>query len=184
MTNSRQMCPICSQTAFSFRGPEKSPYLILAEAPTTDDHVKCLALSGGSGWIMRNELDRQNCDFASYRVGFMLWHEMKSEKESEGCRIASIENAIREAQGKRAIMLLGAKTVKYFTGLSVDTVSSLRVRSQYLKCENILAGVSPNAALSRTIGETRLICLRWSEMLNEIDEQRRQAFIKAYDVKE
>lgn len=184
MTNNRSVCPICSQTAFSFRGVEKSPYLILAEAPTTDDHVKCLALSGGAGWILRNELDRQNCDLASYRLGFMYWHEMKRDKESEGCRIASIENAIREAYGRRAIMLLGAKTIKYFCNIGIDTVSSLRVHSQYLKCENIIAGPNPTVALSGTIGEIRLLSLRWKELLDEIEESRKRAFNLAYNVKE
>lgn len=182
MTTNRQVCPVCAQSVFVFRGPQNAKFLIIVDEPSSDDFTQMKALSGGVGWVLRNELDRASQDMYSYRIGYMYWHEMKTGKESELCKAASIENAISESHNRQAILLLGASTVKYFTGQSVDIVSSLRVKSQFLKCDYIMAGIGPNVALAGVVGELRLTCQRWNEMLEEIDKFRSDAFNLAYEI--
>ena len=163
------LCPICTQRIFPFIGSKSSPFLIITDESSTDDRIKFQPYTGGFGWVLRNELDRiANFDLHSCRRGYMYYHPMGNGKESEACKANSIEQVLLEAKGKKAILLLGSKTVKYFTGQSIDAVSSLRVTSPYLSCKYIIAGLSPANVLSGTIGETRLVMLRWKELLDEL----------------
>jgi hypothetical protein len=186
MTSNRQVCPHCATSVFPWRGPSNAKIAVLMDEPSMADKEKMTAFSGPAGWVLRNEMDRASIDLFSCRRGYFFYHTMPVGKEGEACRTTSIEEAIRELNNNRqAVLLLGSKCVKYFTnGIGVDTVSSLPISSPYIHCNNIMAGISPLNVLSGTVGELRLTCFRFNQMLNDIDEQRRQSFIKAYDVKE
>ena len=78
----------------------------------------------------------------------------------------------KEAKGKKAILLMGAEPVNFFTAkkYGVKEVTSLRIESETsFSAPVILASISPAEASRKGIGEFRLSIKRFANALDEED---------------
>lgn len=76
----------------------------------------------------------------------------------------------KEAKGKKAILLMGAEPVNFFTAgkYGVKEVTSLRIESETsFSAPVIMASVSPSEAFRKGIGELRLALKRFANALEQ-----------------
>ena len=79
-----------------------------------------------------------------------------------------VEAAMKEAKGKKVILLMGSEVVTYFTTKKVSDVSGLRVTSDMLSAPIILAMFNPAIVFRGTIGETKFALKKFKEALEEL----------------
>jgi hypothetical protein len=84
--------------------------------------------------------------------------------DDAGCLVVGGQHAIREAKGRKAILLVGSDTVKYFTQHSVMDVCGLRVKSNFISAPIIMACVNPAMVFKPggCIGEMKLALQKFS----------------------
>jgi len=108
---------------------------------------------------MGKEFRRCGVDIKRLRIT-NLWQHTKNE--NAGCLVHWAKKAIAEAKGKQAILLIGAETVKYFCGCSVEAYNGLLVKSDYLSAPVVMACVQPVNVFSGGLGEVRLTIQKFS----------------------
>ena len=126
---------------------------------------------GGTGEIFRIELAKVGVDMNGVRLCNLWQHApWKNQKEEHyfGCLEDGATKAIAEAKGRKAILLVGASTVKYFTDFSVSDVAGLQVVSDYLSAPIIVAMHNPAQIFNSSIGEVRLSIQKFGKMVDEI----------------
>jgi uracil-DNA glycosylase family 4 len=172
---SEYSCPICGSSDIVLpSGDENSPYLIIGTAPGTEEVKEHAPMVGKTGGVLKNELRRLGRDISEFRITNLYQHPVQLDKKDPNipkCFEYGATLAIKEAVGKKAILLIGAETTKYFTGLSVETHSGLRVSSQYLSCENIFCMVQPTMVFKNGIGEVRLGLSKFIRQLERIENE-------------
>ena len=75
------------------------------------------------------------------------------------------ENALAEASGKKAVLLVGSDVVGAFTSYKVSDVNGLQVDSAILSAPIIYAMYNPALALHRSVGEIRFAISKFVERL-------------------
>ena len=147
-------CPICSNTkCVPPAGRIHSPILIVAEFPGDQEAIKGRPMVGRMGDVLRMELGKLGMDLNRLRLCNLWYHAPNNNKN---CYEYGFEQVIKEAKGRKAILLLGSESVKAFCNESVSKVCGLQVKSPYLSAPIVYACVNPAQAFHSPIGELRL----------------------------
>lgn len=154
-----QHCPVCAQKVVQPSGPRLSPILLLGEFPGRAEleqgrpfatHTMYVT----SGKVLRTELALAGIDFNICRATNIWIHE---QSDNDDCFNVGKEQALEEAKGRKAILLIGSLVVETFTTYQVSEVSGLQVESSMLSAPFIFALVNPAIVFQpgRGIGEVR-----------------------------
>jgi uracil-DNA glycosylase family 4 len=149
-------CPFCHTTEMVFpSGPADAEILIIGDAPGADEIGKGRPMTGPMGLLLKQELGRVGIDFRMCRKTNLWLHVPNKDIK---CFQYCMDMAIKEAKGRKAILLLGAEPTKVFCGVSVSTVSGLKVTSPYLSAPLIVAMYNPASIFQKggVVGEVRL----------------------------
>lgn len=159
-------CPICKSTnCVPAGGRQHSKILLIGEFPGTDEVKSGKPFSGATGAVLRTELAKLGVDLSQMRIT-NLWLHIPNHNED--CLKYSVEQVIKEAKGKEAILLIGSDTVKYFTDKKVSQVNGLIVKSDYLSAPLILACVQPATVFHGCPGELRFGLKRFANKIEGI----------------
>jgi uracil-DNA glycosylase family 4 len=153
----------CGKICIEPSGPTNSPILICGEYLGRAEAEAGRPFVGPSGRILRAELDKIGLNLDECRVTNLVNHEFPEE----GCYQFGLEQVIREAKGRKAILLLGSECSRIFLGKGVLTISGLVVHSKYLSAPIIRATINPAALLSGTVGEFRCALAKFSHALKK-----------------
>jgi uracil-DNA glycosylase family 4 len=147
-------CLVCGSTnCVPISGPTKAKILILGDAPGRDDISSGKAFSGGPGEFLRKELAYLHFDLRSCKVGNLWVHEPNKD---EKCFEYGLQEVLKVAKNMEAILLVGADTVKFFTGKKVTDINGLQTTSEMLSAPIIYAMYHPAVVFHGVIGEVRL----------------------------
>lgn len=144
-------------------GPKRAEILIIGEFPGKDEIKKGKPLVGATGKVLRSELARADLDMNQMRIT-NLWLHPKNDNED--CFKYGLDQVIKEAKNKKAILLLGSDTVSFFCNEKVSEVSGLEVKSSYLSAPLVFACVQPATVFHQSLGELRLSLQKFSRMVN------------------
>jgi len=159
-------CPICgSKDLVPASGREKSKVLIVGEFPGLDEIKTGKPFSGATGGVLRTELAKLGIDLSSIRI-VNMWMHMPNKNEK--CLEYGVQQVIKEAKGKQAILLIGSDTVKYFCDQKVHSVTGLEVKSNYFSAPLIMACVQPAIVFHGTLGELRLSLIKFAKKVEGI----------------
>ena len=161
-------CPVChTEDTCLPSGPEKSPILIIGKAPEHEEIRSGKPFSGATGSILMKELSFVGVDIRQCRLTYLWLHEPNGDA---GCLAIGGQHAIREAKGKKAILLVGNTVVQYFTQHSVMDVCGLRVKSNFISASIIMACVDPASIFKPggCVGEMRLALKKFSVTIERI----------------
>ena len=129
-----------------------------------DEEIKAgKPMVGRMGGVLRAELSRLGVDMRRMRL-CNLWLHPPNKRED--CFNYGVEQVIKEAQKKEAILLVGSDTIRYFCNVNVMSVNGLRVTSPYLSAPIIMACVQPAAVFHGSIGEIRLALGKFAKAIN------------------
>ncbi len=164
-------CDECGRRLMPPEGPINADILLVADAPTQFDIKEGALWTGPGGEILRVELRRAGINYHSCRVT-NIWQHVKSTD----CSIdVHIDTALAEMANRRAILLMGADAVSYFTGENVSDVSGLRVDTlDYAKemlpksAGIVYALFSPAIAIHDKLGEIRFGLEKFGDAIKEI----------------
>jgi hypothetical protein len=121
--------------------------------------------SGATGSVLRIELGKLGVDLSRMRIA-NLWLHIPNHNED--CLKYSVEQVIKEAKGKEAILLIGSDTVKYFCDAKVSQVNGLEVKSNYLSAPILMALIQPATVFHGCAGELRFGLKRFVEKVEGI----------------
>ena len=146
-------CPVCkTNDCVPAGGNEQSKILIIGEFPGKEEIQSGRPFSGATGAVFRTELAKLGMDLYSMRICNMWIHE---PNKNEKCLEYGIQQVIKEAKGKQAILLVGSDTVKYFCDKKVSKVNGLEVQSLLLSAPIIMALIQPATVFHGVVGELR-----------------------------
>ena len=164
-------CTVCgTENIVPASGSKSSPILIIGAYPGAEEIAKGRPFVGGTGEIFRIELAKVGIDMRGARLCNLWQHApWKNQKEEHyfGCLENGATQEIAEAKGRKAILLVGASTVKYFTGFSVSDVAGLCVKSDYLSAPIIVAMHNPAQAFHSALGEIRLSLQKFGKLIDK-----------------
>ena len=153
----------CGKNCIEPSGPKNAPILICGEYLGRAEAEAGRPFCGPSGRILRAELDKIGLNLDEIRVTNLVNHEFPEED----CYQFGLEQVIREAKGRKAILLLGSECSRIFLGKGVLTISGLKVESKYLSAPIIRATINPAALLSGTVGEFRLAIQKFAKAIKK-----------------
>lgn len=116
-------CPVCNRKIISPSGSPSSSILVISSSPTEEDMDAGKPFKGQYGMILRSELARYGVDLSQFRQT-CLWLHTPSNKNKEDAEW-NYQQAIKEAIGKKIILLLGTEVTKIFLKKSATEVSGL-----------------------------------------------------------
>ncbi len=148
-----EVCPVCFDKLVQPTGNPKSEILLVGSAPGEQELLELEAFVGWTGKNFRRELAIAGLDFYQCRSTNLWLHK---PNKSEECFNFCLEQVIKEAIGKKLILLMGAETVSFLTGHKVSDVCGLWVESTYFSCDKIMAMFNPAQLTHGGIGEIRL----------------------------
>jgi uracil-DNA glycosylase family 4 len=160
-------CPVCNSMEMVYPiGPKKSPILIIGEAPGDDEIRDAKPFVGRTGTVLRTELGRLGIDLGAMRITNM-WRHPKTDNEK--CFQHCFTKAIEDAQGRKAILLIGAGTLKKFCGHGVEDYNGLLVKSNWLSAPFVMASVQPAVVWNEngTLGEVRFVMKKFAELIEK-----------------
>jgi hypothetical protein len=134
-------------------GPTNSPILIIGAFPGDEEIKHGKPMVGANGGILRTELGKNSIDMKRLRITNLWLH---ADNKNAGCLAIGAKAAIGEARGKKAILLIGAETVKYFCSCSVEDYNGLLVKSDFLSAPVIMACIQPASVFHGSHGEFKL----------------------------
>jgi uracil-DNA glycosylase family 4 len=164
-------CPVCKRDdCVPAAGLRDSPILLVSEFPGVDEVKYGKPLCGASGGVLKAELAYLGVDMKRLRICNLWLHEPSKDKAlNDKCLAYSAGKVIEEAKGKKAILLIGSDTVKYFTGYSVSKVAGLHVTSSYLSAPIIMTMPNPAEVFHGAgIGEVRLSLQKFAKEIEDL----------------
>lgn len=165
--NDSYTCPYCNRDDLVLPfGPKRSSILIIGEFPGEDEIKKGRPMTGPMGGVLRTELAKLGLDTHSMRLTNLWLHPPNDNKE---CFNYGLESVIKEAKGRKAILLIGSETVKFFTGENVSEVNGLQVKSTYFSAPIVFACVQPAIVFHKPIGELRLSLQKFVKLVESIE---------------
>lgn len=164
----KQYCPSCGEIICPPTG--RSDLLILGDAPGREEMVQGRPFAVNTnfmtgGRILKKEFEMVGVSLHNQFRLCNLWLHLPSNKEE--CFHAGYSNALDEAKGKNAILLVGADTVETFTEYKVSDVMGLQVDSSILSAPIIYAAPNPSLAEHRGVGEVRNAVEKFVKRLEE-----------------
>lgn len=169
------VCPICGSTdVVPPDGDEKSPYLIIGAYPAKEEVKEHRPMAGKTGNVLKAELRKLGRDICEFRI-CNLWHHPpqldKDDINYNKCFEYGATLAVKEAIGRKAILLIGADTAKYFCSCSVEAYNGLLITSQYLSAPIIMAMIQPTTVFKGGVGELRLALSKFVRQLEKLENE-------------
>ena len=159
-------CPHCNRDDLVLAsGSKKAEILIVAEYPGSEEVKKGKPMVGAMGGVLRTELGRVGLDMHQMRI-CNLWLHPKNKNEN--CLKHGMESVIKEARGRKVILLIGSDTVKQFCDEKVSEVSGLEVKSSYLSAPLVMACIQPAIVFHTSLGEMRLSLEKFAAKVKEL----------------
>jgi uracil-DNA glycosylase len=160
-------CPVCNTDKLIIpAGRSTSPVLVVGEFLGDYESAHGMALSGAEGTVFRREMTYLGVDISKFRIVNILLHKPNGNAR---CVSAGFQNAIAEAKGKKAILLIGSTCVSSFCDTAIGSVCGAQVHSPYLSAPIIYACVNPAIVFKRGgIGELRLALQKFILAIKEI----------------
>lgn len=147
-----EKCPFCEESLIIPVGPNNSEILFVGSSPGEQELVELTPFVGWTGWNFRRELALVGIDYYQCRTTNLYNHKPSKNEE---CFNFGLEQVIKEAIGKKLILLMGAETVSTFTGYKVSTVCGLWVDSSYFSVP-VMCMFNPAQLTHGGLGEIRL----------------------------
>lgn len=160
------VCPACASECVPPRGPKTSKVLLIGEFPVQEEIEQRRPFSGPAGGVLRAELARHGIDLWNLLITNVWLHEPNN---NENCFNSGLEECVKLAKDKDAILLIGAQTVEFFTDHKISEVSGLSVSSKYLSTPLIMATYNPAMVFHRPAGEVRFAITKFAEKIIEMD---------------
>ena len=158
-------CPVCgNEQCVPMVGDGK--IMLLGSFPGRDEIAQGTPYVGGAGEILRTELAFHGLDMYGCRLGNLWLHEPNKNDE---CLAYSVKKLLKKAKKCKAILLLGAQSVKYFTGYNVSAVNGLKVKSEILSAPIVMACVQSATVFHGPLGEFRLAIRNFVQELERND---------------
>lgn len=154
-------CGHCGDSLIRPRGPKESDILIISEFPGKQELEELKPFVGPAGRVLRTELAKAGFDMSAIRITNVWLHDRNDQEE---CYMLGKEAAVKEAEGKKAIILAGSSVVKDFLGKGVLSVSGLNMKCDMLSAPIIMPMPNPANAIQGTVGEIRLSLYKFGEM--------------------
>jgi DNA polymerase len=159
-------CPICKSTdCVPACGKQHSKILLIGEFPGEEEVKSGKPFSGATGSVLRTELGKLGADLSQMRITNLWLHK---PNHNDDCLKYSVEQVIKEAKGKDAILLIGSDAVKYFTDKKVSQVNGLIVKSDYLSAPLIMALIQPATVFHGCTGELKFGLKQFVERIEGI----------------
>ena len=165
------ICPVCNSedcvpAAYGVSGND---VLWIGEEPGDEEVVRGKPLVGSTGRLLESELKYLGLSLRSFRL-CNLW--LHPSNKNNDCLEYSVKKVLKEAKGKRLVVLVGSDTVKFFTGEKVSDWNGLLIESAMLDNPYIMAMVQPTTVWHGAIGEMRFALKRFAyyaklEKINE-----------------
>ncbi len=157
-------------------GPKRAKILIIGEEPGKDEIKKGKPMVGAMGTVLRSELGRVDLDMNQMRLTNLWLHpqqkikakDLDGQSIKQRCFDHGIEEAIKEAANRQAILLLGSDTVKFFCDEKVSEVNGLVVQSPHLSAPLLFACVQPAQVFHGGLGEVRLSLQKFAKKVGEL----------------
>lgn len=157
-------CPIClSEMIVPPTGDRKSLILVVGDAPGEEELEKGRAFIGPTGRVLKTELLRKGVRLHDFRIMNLWQHAVNDNPE---CFDLGVKEVIKESKGKKLIVLVGADTVKYFTGEKVSDWNGLMCHSAFLG--DVFVMNQPATAFHGGLGEVRFAIERLATLVKEI----------------
>jgi len=165
-------CPICGSDDCVPPSYEQSDVLWIGESPGEEEVKRGKPFVGPTGRLVQAELSYLGLPMYTFRMCNLWIHPPPNNKKSEyynDCFEYSVKIVMNEAKDKKLVVLVGAETVKFFTGLKVSDWNGLLVKSNLLSNPYILALVHPATAFKGSCGEMRFGLQRFAHYMEEIN---------------
>ena len=175
--NDENECPVCKSTEIVLPyGPVDSPILIVGDCPDPKSNmditynIPFINRSAGyrsgtaTGTILFQLLKAHRWDYNQFRRMY-LWQHAPDKME---CFQHGKLQVIKEAIGKKLILMIGPTSVKEFTGKNVSDVCGVKTQSEFLS-----APIIPCLSLSAVFvsaGEVQLAIEKFVKLLEKIYE--------------
>lgn len=153
----------CGRAIIPPSGPQNAEILIIGEFPGKEEEKRGQPFVGPAGGVLRGELYKVGINMNTCRITNLALHQ----DPQDVCYTFGLEQAIREAHKRKAILLMGSECSRVFIGKPVTSISGLMVKSKYLDAPIIIATVNPAAVISGTIGEFRLAVQKFAKALSK-----------------
>lgn len=164
-------CPSCGHNLTIPTGPKDSEILLIGEKPGWEEIRDSKPFVGATGEILRSELGKLGVDMWRLRITNLWLHAAPNEKDEEkyeACLKFCLQQAIAEATGRKAILLIGSDTVSVFCDQKVSEVCGLVVKSSYINPKTlVMACVNPAIAFHRAPGEMRLALQKFCALIKK-----------------
>ena len=158
-------CPHCdTEDTVPATGNKDAEVLIVGEFPGVDEIKTSKPFSGNTGTILKKELRYLGLDINTCRVTNLWLHEPNN---NEKCYNHGIEQVIKEAKGRKAILLLGSDVTEYFVGKPVLSICGIQVKSPYFSAPLVFACVNPAWVFKNNVGELRWALKKFVELLDK-----------------
>jgi len=158
-------CPICQTHLVLPTGLAHSRALIIGDEPFDNDYITGAPFSGPFGAILEQELLWRKIRMRDLRRMTLWLHKPSKSKE---CFEYGLSRVLKEATQRQLILLVGAATVRFFTGKAIDTVSGLLVQSSYFPTQVLVACPSPKTVFSSSVGELRFALTEFKRQLEKL----------------
>ena len=172
MTWDNFSCPVCNNENYvPPAGNPSSSVLLVGSHPGDEEIRKGVPMVGAMGGVLKTELRKLGMDLNMFRLA-NLWFHPEPKRDHplyNDCLNHCVETLVKEAKNKKAILLMGAETVKFFCDKKVSAVCGLQVTSPYLSAPVIYACVNPADVWHSSIGEMRTAITKFVRRL-EVEE--------------
>ena len=155
-------CSNCGRIVIQPTGPVNAEILLVGDAPTVYDVKDGESWTGPAGEVLRNEMRMVGINYNKCRV-MNMWEHAKAKD----CQ-PNIDAVIQEMDGRKAVLLMGAEAVTFFTKENVSDVSGLEVQGDMLLEDTFVFAIfSPALALHDRLGEIRFGLERFAAAIKE-----------------
>jgi uracil-DNA glycosylase family 4 len=159
-------CPHCNREDLVLAsGSKKADILIIGEYPGAEEIKEGKPMVGAMGGVLRSELGRVGMDINQMRL-CNLWLHPKNKNND--CLEYGKEMAVKEAKGRKVILLIGSDAVKDFCYEKVSEVTGLEVESPYLSAPLVFACLQPATVFHQGLGELRLSIEKFARKVNDL----------------
>ena len=157
------ICPVCKSDDWaSPKGSASSDILLVGYAPDEDVIRNNAIYPLNVQTMLRNEFAVMGLDYNSMRKT-NLWIHL--DNKNDACLQYGMQMLMKEARGKKYILLMGSEVVKYITKQDVGGINGLCVTSPYLSAPHIMAMINPNNVFGGTVGEVRQVLQKFSRRI-------------------
>lgn len=161
-------CPHCDCDNMVLpSGPEDAEVLIISDFPGKDEKKKGKPLVGNAGTVLAKELAYRGLSIRDFRITNVWLHDQTKNKD---CEEHGFQEAIKEAKGRKIVLLAGSVATKKFTGQGVLSVSGLQVKSPMISAPIVMCCPNPASVFNDKklmFGEFKLALDKFSKVVEE-----------------